>query len=172
MIIKPLTCLLIIIPFLGCENTVSPEDHAAHSWYFNSFESAADTSGWRGNAPVAIENNAPSNGGKHSALVSGGCLIPHAYFEFDPVKEDSYFILRCWGKNLGTGGTVSLSLGNDWQHSINIDVKDSAWTLYESADYLFVPQNQNMQLVLNAGGLLASPMLVDLIEIELVKPRQ
>ena len=164
--------ILLLLPFIGCENGISPKDKTDGSWYFNSFESVSDTSGWDGNALMSIENNAPLNGGKRSAFISGGCLVPHAYFELEPIDKDSYFILKCWGKNLGTGGNVSLSLGNDWQNSINIDIKNSEWTFYESGDILYVPRNQRMRLTLNAGGIIASSMLVDLIEIELVKQGQ
>lgn len=160
---------LFLIANVGCKSIFSPEDRNGRSWYFNSFESTKDIAGWHGNSGLTIEQDAPQNGGKQSAYVSGGCDAPHAFFTFEPVRKDRYFVLRCAGKNLAIGGSVSLSAESDRQNFIFISVRDSAWTVYESPDTLHVPAGQKMTLQMNAGGIVASAMLVDLIEIELVQ---
>ena len=161
--------LLSSISLLSCEKYADPEpDYPADSFYFTSFESPADTFGWYGIGTEMRVADAPRVGGAFSVEISGGCIIPHAYYEFAPLSEDCRLKLRCWGKNLSNGGSVTLHLEDHSGH-INISVTEPGWTAYESEDTLFCAAGSTLILELNSGGLLSSAMRVDQLEISEVE---
>jgi|GEM_PF-3660246 len=131
--------------------------------YSNSFESIKDTIGWLGYLELYKEA-APGNG-SYSAHVSGGCIWPHAWYILSPFNEDGYFILRCWAKDLGVGGIAGIMPGNDHFKQVRISVHGNEWKYYESSDTLFCPAGESITLFLGAGGIIASAMLVDKLEI-------
>jgi hypothetical protein len=154
-----------IAMFLGCEknNIISPTPGPV---YFNSFEAGKDTVGWRGYGGIIFMQDAPAGGGKQSLQVSGGCIWPHASFVLPAFRHDGYFIVQCWGKNLMIGGGVELNIAGGYDKpGIGIPIQNPAWTFYASADTLFCPANCKLELTLGAGGIAASAMLVDLIQI-------
>jgi len=137
--------------------------------FFTSFESETDTSGWQGVSTSQFRTDAPLNGGAQSLFISGGCVIPHASYAISALENDSYLILRCWGKNLGIGGSVTLGLASQWPEGLHITIEDSVWTEYTSSDTLFCPKGEGLLLALFAGGIVPSAMEVDLIEIHVVR---
>lgn len=148
------------------ENKSDPDTTLSDSRiYYNSFEESSDTAGWKGG--VYLYDEAPENGGQKSLFVSGGCIVPHVYFDFDPLPEDCRLIVKCWGKNLDAGGGLMLSSGLNAQ--ISISISETGWTSYESVDTLFCAANSDLRLELMSGGFVPSSMLVDLIEIFKVK---
>ena len=155
--------LLFFFSFLSCEKDQDPV-YQNDSFYFNSFESSSDTAGWYGISEYNIVEEAPKAGGKNSLNVSGGCVIPHAYYRIDPLIEDCSLVLKCWGKNLSNGGSVSL-LTENHSGSIHISVSETSWTDYISKDTLHCLTGSSLILELISGGLKPSSMLVDLIEI-------
>jgi len=161
---------LLVMACLACEKVTALEEQRDYI-YFNSFESPADTAGWRGYGGVSFREDAPPGGGKQSLYVSGGCIAPHFYKYLPPLEHDAHLILRCAGKDLAIGGYVSLIWidEDDRWHNIGIGVKDTTWTTYTSKDTLFCPAGQPLQLELDAGGLKPSAMLVDLVEIQQVE---
>jgi hypothetical protein len=138
--------------------------YPADSYYFNSFETTADTSGWSGIGAQNMIEDAPKVGGNYSVEISGGCVIPHAYYRFAPLAEDKALVLKCWAKNLSKGGSISLNL-EDQQGHVYITVSESEWTAYESEDTLFCTAGSTLILELNSGGIISSAMRVDQIEI-------
>ena len=168
---RPIFILLFFLfSFLSCEETSGPDsNHPNDSFYFNSFESSSDIAGWYGGSNINIFEEAPQGGGKQSLKVSGGCVIPHAYYKIDSLIEDCSLVLKCWGKNLSNGGSVSLYTGS---HSkiIHISITETSWTNYICEDTLICFEGSNLILELNSGGILSSSMLVDLIEITKVDP--
>jgi hypothetical protein len=164
-----LVLLLFFSSFISCEKFSDsdffyPED----SFYFNSFESSSDTIGWYG---ISIENfmeEAPKAGGKYSVRISGGCVIPHAYYLSDPLSEDCSLVLKCWGKNLSHGGSVGLVADNQ-SGGIHITVSESAWTRYTCEDTLHCTAGSRVRIELISGGFLPSSMLVDQIEVSKAK---
>ncbi len=167
---KPLyffTILLIIFSVLSCEKDFEV-DSTADRLYFNSFELPSDTIGWIGIGKNDIIKDAPASGGNNSLFVSGGCVIPHAYFKTVPLTEDCSVVLKCWGKNLSNGGSVSLHKKNE-SGSIYISVSETSWTNYISNDTLSCPAGNSLILQINSGGFMSSAMLVDLIEIAKVE---
>ncbi|MFQ5605299.1 MAG: hypothetical protein ACE5HS_18695 [bacterium] len=152
--------------FLSCadgQNIMAPDQG---SIYFNSFESPADTVGWRGHGSMNIANDAPQSGGKQSLRVSGGCVVPHAEFVLPAQPDAGYYVLQFWGKDLAIGGGVSLTIDGleDFQ-SIGMQVTQPQWRRYESSQSLFCPPNRRLKIRLMAGGIVASAMLVDQIQI-------
>lgn len=169
---KKIKILCILLVFfgplaLGCENKLDPGS-PNNRIYFNSFESSADTVGWQGYGAIGLKTEAPVDGGEKSLLVSGGCFVPHASFEISPMARDSHLILKCWGKNLAIGGSVTLE-SIDGSNQISISIQDSSWTYYESEEALYCPANKPLRLSLNSGGFIYSAMLVDLIQITRVR---
>lgn len=135
--------------------------------YSTSFEQDADTSAWKGYG-YGLKNEAAPEGGKRSMMVSGGCIWPHGLLRLRPLQHDSRLIIRCWGKNLGIGGGMSLRVDGNSGAEIHINVQDTAWTAYQSADTLFCPAGNQLSLTVGAGGYVFSAMLIDLIEIRRV----
>jgi hypothetical protein len=135
--------------------------------YFNSFESNSDTNGWNGYA-YSFTNDAPSQGGKRSLAISGGCIIPHAQCTISAQNTDCYLVLKFYGKNLSNGGSVSLNVNKPGYGSINYGVSEKDWTIYENHDTLFCPANTSLTLSVIAGGIIYSAILIDMIEIKKV----
>ena len=138
--------------------------------YYNSFESAADTAGFTGYGFYNFNNEPSPNGDSYSLYVSGGCIWPHVSVEIPAQETDGYYQLTGWGRNLEIGGLVelhnNLRIPNE---SIYFNVTDSAWTHYAADSILYCPAGQSMTLMMGAGGIVASSMLVDQIEIVKVK---
>jgi hypothetical protein len=166
---RMLPAALVIMLSAGCDGLLSPDPDIPGRIYFNSFELSTDTVGWRGYAGIQIVRDAPSPGGLLSARVSGGCIVPHAYADIPGPHEDSYLVLGCWGKNLSHGGGLSLSLTRTPQNSIRVSITDTVWTAYASGDTLFCPAGDSLHIEMMSGGILASAMLVDLLEIRSVR---
>ncbi|MCI0696164.1 hypothetical protein L0337_29700 [candidate division KSB1 bacterium] len=161
------TALLTFSVFIGssCDHSLGPGVPSGDHIYFNSFESPQDTVGWRGG--MQFRNEAPPSGGRQSIFISGGCVVPHAYIEFDGIDKGSHLLLRCWGKNLAIGGIVELQVADDRSRTIGIGVAVAAttWKFYQSADTLYWPANHRLKLSLSSGGLKPSAMLVDQIDV-------
>ncbi|MFB0517123.1 MAG: hypothetical protein ACETWG_11055 [Candidatus Neomarinimicrobiota bacterium] len=170
-ILISLTLALCVV--IACKEAVEPEqDEDDVVIYFNSFESPADTAGWWGYGDVEFRTDTPPQGGNQSLFVSGTCIVPHFRLDLLPADEERYLKLRCWGKNLAFGGGVSLSWFNEEGERlsyIDIYISDSVWTAYETEDTLLCPANETPTLNLNAGGIVYSAMLVDLVEVIRIK---
>ena len=151
--------LSIILPIvISCEkNSINIDDI-----YYNSFEKESDLDGWLGY--YELSPDAPVQGGHQSLYISGGCVIPHAYYELGPFDEDMELTLQCWGKNLDKGGGVHMML-SDYPGGIYLSIEDENWKHYTTDSVLFCPAGNKLQLSLSSGGLISSSMLVDMIEI-------
>jgi hypothetical protein len=161
----PMFLFSFIVLLIGCKTPppTAEQPVRGEEVYYNSFESPGDTSGWGGY--MRFTDDAPPPGGNHSAFISGGCIIPHAYVTIVAPSYDTYLILRCWGKNLSNGGEIRLIRKNDWGGAITILINDTTWTRYQSADELFCPAGDTLSLELTSGGFIGSSMLIDLIEV-------
>lgn len=161
------TALLGFAVFVGsgCDHSLGPGVSGGDHIYFSSFESSQDTVGWRGG--MQFRNEAPPGGGRQSIFISGGCIHPHAYIEFNGIDQDSHLLLHCWGKNLAIGGIVELQVADDRSETIGIVVvvTDTTWKLYQAVDTLYWPDNHRLKLSLSSGGLKPSAMLIDQIEV-------
>lgn len=161
--------LLALASLAGCTSQVSDASTTdADLVYFNSFESQADTVGWFGYGQLSIHDDAPPEGGHQSAFVSGGCIIPHAKFRLTTLPPSGTIILKCWGKNLAIGGAIQLSKVNDARSSIFIGIDDTVWTAYQANNSLTYTALDTLELEMMSGGIVASAMCVDRIEIRLI----
>ncbi len=152
---------LLLVACGGKSGIIGP---VAGSIYFNSFESAQDTIGWKGSGSIDFSEDAPPGGGKRSLFVSGACSVPHAVFTLPALAEDGYYRLQCWGKNLQLGGSVRLAV-EGLETGQQVVVQDSNWVFLETNQPLFCPKHYHLCLMLSSGGIVASAMLVDLIQI-------
>lgn len=163
---------LVIVLMASVSFSCSPTVDAPHDAqpsnivYFTSFESQADTSGWKG--VVVLHTDVPHGGGKHSAFVSGGCIVPHAFYEFSAPNKDCELVVRCWAKNLTLGGVVALEVVDEPNRRISISVEQREWKGYVSEQSLSCRANQKLRLSLISGGFVSSSMLIDLIEVKFV----
>jgi hypothetical protein len=171
MIARPHFMILTIFlcSLMSCEKfSDSDLDYPEDSFYFNSFESFSDTTGWHGIGTDNFIEDAPETGGKYSVRISGGCVIPHAYYWTGPLSEDCKLVLKCWAKNLSNGGLVGL--GTDKQSAgIYISVSETSWTHYVCEDTLHCTAGSRVRIELISGGFLPSAMLVDQIELSVTK---
>lgn len=149
----------------GCDNGLDPGWPDQKVIYYSSFESAEDTTGWYGVGTAQFRSDVPPNGGRQSVFISGGCMVPHAYLDLPLMPDDHYLELRCWGKNLARGGSVSLQIVDDRSKQIGIGVSDTVWTRYESTDSLFCPAKSRVRLAMSSGGFVPGAMLVDEIAV-------
>ncbi len=133
--------------------------------YFNSFESPNDTVGWQGYGSRKFYSDAPPDGGKQSLYVSGACIVPHAWITLGPFDKDEYFILSCYGKNLQIGGGASIQIEGNYSKGAYVYIDKKEWTFYQSADTLFCPAGKKIMLSMGAGGIVASAILVDKLEV-------
>jgi photosystem II stability/assembly factor-like uncharacterized protein len=131
--------------------------------YSNSFESTQDTVGWSGY--MEFRDDTPPDGGNQSVYISGGCIWPHAWIELGPFDYDGFYKVRCWGKNLGIGGSVSINDVEGFSPEVSVFINESEWTFYESIDTLFCPAGKRIVLSLGAGGIVWSAMLIDKVEV-------
>lgn len=138
--------------------------------YYNSFETSADTAGFSGYGYYDLKDEPSPDGGEYSLYVSGGCIWPHVSIEIPAQNTDSYYQLTGWGRNLEIGGLVELyNTASPQDKSIYFSVTDSVWLHYTADSFLFCPAGQSMTLLMGAGGIAPSAMLVDQIEIVKVK---
>ena len=135
--------------------------------YSSSFESPQDTAGWMGS--MEFSSDAPPGGGDKSAYISGGCIWPQAWIELGPFNKSGFYIVRCWGKDLQIGGEVSINIEGEYSNQVYINVSEKEWKYYTSTSTLFCPGGKKMNLVMNAGGIIPSSMLIDNIEVVRVK---
>jgi hypothetical protein len=155
---------MFMFSLLSCENSDQEPFYPLDSFYFNSFETNSDTTGWYGISSEHIVEDAPKVGGKYSLEVSGGCVIPHAYYQFAPLSEDCSLVLKSWGKNLSNGGSIHLRI-EDYSDHIGISVSEPEWTEYICEDTINCPAGSTLILELFSGGIISSAMRVDQIEI-------
>ncbi len=157
-IIRVLFLFSLLIFVLACEKSKIETE----SIYSNSFEKESDLVGWEGY--YVLNNDTPISGGHQSIYISGGCIVPHVYYELGPFDEDLELSIQCWGKNLDIGGGVSL-VTEDYSSSIYLSIQDKNWEYYTTDSTLYCPAGKKLQLSLSSGGIISSAMLIDMIKI-------
>lgn len=154
------------ILFVLCFVTVGCEEEDTSKFeriYFNSFEKDIDTVGWYGGNE--FNSDTPPLGGNRSLYISGGCSMPHAYYQLGPFDEDFYLTIRCWGKDLERGGGVGLVVEDPYLSAIGLRIDDSSWKYYTTDSVLYCPTGEKIRITLSSGGIVSSAMLIDMIEI-------
>ena len=159
-----------VLLLAGCEHhPTQVSESVRDAIYSHSFESPADTVGWIGYGSLELYPSAPSGGGSWSVRVSGGCPVPHAHISIRIQSNVGPVVLQCWGKNLATGGGVQLYKKSDRSTAIRVQVTDTLWTQYRSAETLSCSANDTLELEMVSGGIIYSSMLIDKLEILKVK---
>ncbi|NOX89664.1 MAG: hypothetical protein GXO77_11605 [Calditrichaeota bacterium] len=135
--------------------------------YYTSFEIPEDLTPWKGYASLSLFDETFPGGGKHSVMVSGGCVVPHGELQLKNRKE-GYYRLQGWAKNLSSGGNIRFFIKNFNQNGrYSIYVADNNWKFYQSADSLYCPEDSTIVVWMFSGGIVPSSMLVD--ELQVVK---
>ena len=93
--------------------------------------------------------------------------MPTSTYTLSPTGENNFILVHCYGKNLGSGGSIVLCLGEDYGNEYSILVKDTSWTLYKSENIFYWPADSSLTICLNSGGFVATAMLID--ELKIVK---
>jgi len=141
--------------------------------YFNSFESAADTTGWYGITQEMFVGNPAPGGGKRSLDIGGGCLQPAAYLDLLPHDGSGYFTISCWGKATEPSQVGRIVLAkvkeNGEREEIQLRVERKHWTFYRSEKSLYCSASCELRLEIWIGGFVPANMFVDCIGIEKLK---
>ncbi|MFH0990806.1 MAG: hypothetical protein V1799_12400 [bacterium] len=164
-ILGALLYLWAFLTLLSCNISDQSASPAGYLIYSTSFEDSTDLKEWRGHGGYDRYAGGSPNGGKFSLYVAGGCIVPHAQIDLPPLRERSALILRCWGRRVVDGGSVTLSIiGPASAPSAHLVIADSVWKHY-STEKIVCPENAHPQIALMAGGIKAASMLVDNIEV-------
>lgn len=163
--------IIIYFSMFGCSDSVSPEND--NIIYFNSFEAESDFDGWEGISQDNWKSDVPNAGSKKSVFISGGCVMPHARYVFNSKLPQGYYTIECWGKAYPKtfGGAVLLKyqINENYNYSfVNIEFRDSVWT-HKISDTLFFDKSYNLTIEMNAGGFIASAMLIDNLIVKKIK---
>jgi hypothetical protein len=149
----------------SCEKGALNSPSRGNFYYFNSFETAADTNGWNGILQNMFVPDPAPNSGEKSLDIGGGCVQPTAWMVFPTAQADGSYKLQCWGKidQENQSGQVILRLEGDDTFSMEIVafIKDRTWTFYESDRALFCPKGKQLRLEMIVGGIIFASMHID-----------
>jgi len=141
--------------------------------YFNSFESAEDTTGWQGITEEMFVGDPALGGGNRSLYIGGACLQPAAYLDLPPQTEGGNYRISCWGKivKVSQVGRITLEIAQEGgqPREIQLEVNSEGWKFYESEGSLHCPANHGLRLEIWIGGFVPAHMFVDCIKTEKVK---
>ena len=133
---KLLTILLLLLSISACEE----ENILQHrKIYINSFESMDDVVEWVG--AYRLSDDTPPTGGDSSLVVSGGCVVPHIYFEYGPFPEETPIFISIYGKTITLYGSIAIMLKEDRTNYRYLHIKEPKWTYYETDRYLIYTDN-------------------------------
>jgi hypothetical protein len=167
-----LTCVtLLCFSFASCDKKViSPSQDTT---YFNSFESARDTTGWLGMTEEMFVSDPAPKGGNRSLHIAGGCLQPTTYIDLPAQTHDGDYRVNCWGKleDASRGGKIVLAIHPEGENrgEMQLIIAGEEWTFFESEKSLHCPKNQRLRLEIWIGGFAPASMFIDCIEVEKVK---
>lgn len=138
--------------------------------YYNSFESASDTTGWTGITDDMFVSEPSPGGGEQSLCIGGGCIQPTAYIVMRPQVTDTFYSLSCRGKlhDESQRGAVVLATNEerDKREAIGLLIDCAAWRPYLSATPLYCPAGAELRIEISIGGLIGASMLLDCIKVE------
>ena len=164
--------ILLTSILISCEKK-NPLEPGPVFFYFNSFETAGDTTDWHGvYSEMFVEEPAP-NGGQKSLRIGGGCVQPTAWLIFSELERIRPFKLSCWGKVIEDGQVGMLTLyvmdGEEYGSSISIQIKGGEWTQYESDNLLVCPSGKHLRLEIMIGGFVGATMHLDCLAVGMVE---
>jgi hypothetical protein len=140
--------------------------------YFNSFESAEDTTGWQGVSEEMLVGDPAPDGGNRALSIGGGCIQPAAYIDLPRQSEDGNYRVSCWGKasELPQTGEIVLAItdGGGQSRGIQLEIDSEDWRFYVSQGYLYCPADHGLRLEIWIGGLVPAHMFIDCVKVEKV----
>lgn len=167
---KAIATVILILTgsaFMDCESPIGPEDIGV--LYSNSFETAADTSGWSGILATMFVDDPAPGGGQKSLLIGGGCIHPTASLDLPKPSAPGFFTISCWGKVDSSfhGGSVELFVNDGEQdhESISLNINQRGWNHYTSSTPLRYESNQVLKCEIHVGGIVFDCMKIDLLKI-------
>jgi len=165
------TCAMLICSSIASCDKKGTEP-IKNAIYFNSFESAEDTSGWHGITEAMFVSDPAPEGGSQSLHIGGGCIQPAAHINLPEGTRNGYYQVSCWGKleDLAQGGSIGLVVdaGTEQRRETHLSVSDTVWTFYQSEETLYCPLNHSLRLEIVIGGFVPAGMFVDCIQVERV----
>ncbi len=160
--------LLCFLLMAACDNRGLEPGRGAI--YYNSFETARDTTGWWGVTEAMFVDDPAPHAGDRSLHIGGGCIQPTAYIDLPAPVDDGNYRVSCWGKleDITRRGSISLIVDADAEgrREIHLVVYDAAWTHYVSQETISCPARQRMRLEIMIGGFVPAGMFVDGITVE------
>ncbi len=151
-------------------NEPSQEVASSDVFYFNSFESPADTVGWEGITTQMLVKEPAPGGGDQSLHVIGDCIQPTAHIVFPPSGTGGSYRLSFWGRlhDRVQRGTLILAIDGDDEQGDRTElmVDSDRWTFYKSEKALRLSANEALRLEIMVGGIVAASMSIDCIKIE------
>lgn len=160
--VRFLLLVLAAVPAAGCQFATGPDLIAPveETLFFLAFEELGDLEGWHGQSPPALVDDAPKGGGTRTALVAGGCVMPHAQLDLGPLSTGGDLRLTALARTRSVGGWLmleNLSTGR----SVGLPVQDAAWRHLVSEDALPVRAGDRLRLHMSAGGIVPGDVLVE-----------
>jgi hypothetical protein len=141
--------------------------------YFNSFESAQDTTGWQGITDKMFVPDPAPGAGIRSLLIGGDCIQPAAYLDLPYQVGPGDYVVSCWGKvpQVSQPGGIVLQIAQEGGEArqIQLRVDSENWTFHKSRESLRCPEGCTLRLQVWIGGFVPANMFVDCIKIEKVK---
>jgi len=140
--------------------------------YFFSFETDGDTTGWQGTlSPDQFEWRDDAPYGARVLRLSGGCIMPTAYFTDQFQCPSGFYRLGGWLKVAwGSGISVSLNrVSSSYYPDLYISSQDTCWRYCISDTAIWIEQGEPIILELHAGGYVSTGGLFDGIGIYIVE---
>jgi len=146
---------------------------AQNTLYLNSFESAEDTTGWRGITDKMFVPDPAPGAGARSLCIGGGCIQPAAYIDLLAQSGPGDYVVSFWGKvpQMTRPGRIVLRIAREGGEGkvMELPVGSQEWTFHKSRESLRCAENCALRLELWIGGFAPAHMFVDCIKIERVK---
>jgi len=164
--------LIIALLFQSCSDKTptSSEDQLKNdTFYFNSFETDKDTTGWIGLYKNMFADDPCPENGKRSILIGGGCPQPAAYIELPSLNEGNYkfsFWAKMGQQSQSAHVILKISGNIDESKNIIVEVNGTDWKSYQSQQNLYVPADKKLSLEIWVGGIVLADVYIDNIKIE------
>ncbi len=169
---KLIGMVISVFIFSACSDSstnVTENDKSSRAFYFNSFESFEDTTGWHGLTKDTFANESMADSGKFSIHLGGGCIQPAASIEFDSPGEGKYkfsFLAKMGQPSQQAHLILRSDAYYDEKDQLNVEVNTTEWKLYQSEGYLYVPAGKKIILEIMVGGIVFADVYVDNLKIE------
>lgn len=133
--------------------------------YSNSFETAADTTGWRGVYTSMFINDPAPLSGRKSLRIGGGCIQPAASLDISGSALRGKYKITCWAKTGRGGGSIYLNDGNARHAESAVAPADTLWNYYQSEIPFSYSGTSALRIEIYAGGIIPANIYLDNLKI-------